>query len=350
MIALRPINEENFIAAASCRVREDQRSFVQSAPMILARAYAYRSHRGTAWAVCEEQRIVGLAMIHDMDKEPACYHLCEMMIDETEQGNGYGQQALRLILAHCRREGKYPRVEVCVKKANAAAIHIYEKAGFRDHGYVDPETPDCRNLVCELRKEIRYRDILLRDMVEADIERMIHWMTVETQWGDWDAPWESLDGFDPTAYRGQMERKLSQPIEGHRWSLMIDTADGIPIGKVNSYLIDEAYNYISYDEVKPGQTVYHTLGLSILSSAYWGHGLGTQALAAWIRYHLDSGIRELYLQTWSGNVRMVRSARKLGFVECRRRVGVRQVRGGIYDALTFRLDTERFSAFLAENP
>lgn len=350
MIALKPINEENFIAAASCRVREDQREFVQSAPMILARAYAYRSQRGRAWAVCQDETIVGLAMLHDMEEEPVCYHLCQLMIDEAHQGKGYGQQALALILAHCRREGKFPKVEVCVKKANAPAIHVYEKAGFRDSGFADPETPDCLNLVCQLRKEIRYRDIVLRDIAPADIEPMIRWMTVETQWSDWDAPWESLEGFDPKAYRWKIERELSQPMEDHRWSLMIDTADGTPIGKVNSYLIDENFAWISADDVKPGQKVYHTLGIDILASAFWGKGLGTQALAAWGKYHLDEGIRDLYLQTWSGNVRMVRCAQRLGFEECYRRVGVRQVRGGSYDALTFRLDPERFFAFLAENP
>ncbi len=61
---------------------------------------------------------------------------------KKEQGRGYGQAALALLLAQCRREGKYPRVEVCVKKMDEAAIHIYEKAGFRDTGYTDPDAPD----------------------------------------------------------------------------------------------------------------------------------------------------------------------------------------------------------------
>lgn len=36
--------------------------------------------------------------------------------------------------------------------------------------------------------EIKYRDIILRDMKESDIEDMVYYMTVETAWGDWDAP------------------------------------------------------------------------------------------------------------------------------------------------------------------
>ena len=53
---------------------------------------------------------------------------------------------------------------------------------------------------------------------------------------------------------------------------------------------------------------------------------------------------DLYTQTWSGNVRMIGLAEKLGFRECRRKPGVRQVRGGTYDALTFRLDRDAFAA------
>ena len=50
-----------------------------------------------------------------------------------------------------------------------------------------------------------------------------------------------------------------------------------------------------------------------------------------------SGVNELYTQTWSGNVRMLRCAEKLGFVECNRGVGTREVDGQRYDGLTFRI-------------
>ena len=49
---------------------------------------------------------------------------------------------------------------------------------------------------------------------------------------------------------------------------------------------------------------------------------------------------ELYTQTWSGNVRMLRCTEKLGFVECNRNVGTREVDGKKYDGLTFRLKRE----------
>lgn len=38
---------------------------------------------------------------------------------------------------------------------------------------------------------IEYKDIVLRDYKEEDIADDIRWMTVETAWSDWDAPWKA---------------------------------------------------------------------------------------------------------------------------------------------------------------
>ena len=150
MITLQSINETNFMEAAALKVSENQRGFVASAPMILARAYAYREQNAICWGICEGLKLVGLAMIHDMEEDPACYHLCEFLIDEKYQNRGTGQKALQLILNHCRRERKFRRVEVCVKKTDTAAVHVYQKAGFVDSGYQDPDTPDSLCMVLEL--------------------------------------------------------------------------------------------------------------------------------------------------------------------------------------------------------
>ncbi len=150
MITLQPIDETNMTEALALRVKPEQQSFAASPAGILARSYAYRRQRAVCFGIYEARRMVGLALLHALEEEPACYHLMELLVDEQEQGRGYGSAALHLILAHCRREGKFSRVEVCVKQRNAAAIHVYEKAGFRDTGCIDPSTPDSRILSYEL--------------------------------------------------------------------------------------------------------------------------------------------------------------------------------------------------------
>lgn len=152
MITLQTIDETNFLDAAGLKVHPAQRGFVASAPMILARAYACRNQRSKVWGIYSGAKMVGLAMIHDLEEEPACYHLCEFMVDACEQGKGYGRQALDLILSECRREDKFPRVEVCVKRENSAAIHVYEKAGFRNTGYQDPDAPDSLCMAYEIQQ------------------------------------------------------------------------------------------------------------------------------------------------------------------------------------------------------
>lgn len=351
MITLQTINETNWMQSGRLCVNAKQQDYVGFAVEILARAYAYREQRAICRAVCRDSQIVGLSMLHDLEEEPACYHLCEFMIDQRFQGRGYGQAALKLVLEHCRREGKFPRVEVCVKKENAAAIHVYEKAGFRDTGYTDPATPDCLSMVYDLRAEVRYRDIILRDMKESDIDDWIRWYNLETEWGDWDAPDEELEPVDPETFRAQRMETLSRKWEsGFRNFFELDTADGHHIGMVTSYAIDEDYKWMSWQDAHAAGNFRHTIGIDICDSRFWGNGLGTQAIAAFAKHFLDNGISDICLQTWSGNIRMIRAAQRIGFVECNRFLGNRQIRGSTYDSLTFRLDLDRFHRFLSENP
>ena len=141
------IDEANWQAFAALRVRQEQRGFLDSALGILARGYAYRACRARVIGLAEGEEAVGLALVKDLEEEPACYDLQQFMIDERYQGRGFGTEALGLILAELEKEHKYPCAEVCVKRENAAALRLFAKLGFTDTGYLDPEVPDCLNLM-----------------------------------------------------------------------------------------------------------------------------------------------------------------------------------------------------------
>ncbi len=153
MIRLIEINEENMLRAASLEVTEEQKKYLDNPLGIIARGYAYRNHRARVIGIKGDGELVGLALVKDLDEEPACYDLQQFMIDRRYQNRGYGTEALRMIISGLRRERKYDCVEVCVKKSDAAAIRIYEKVGFRDTGYVDEDAPDCLNLMCRFGDE-----------------------------------------------------------------------------------------------------------------------------------------------------------------------------------------------------
>ena len=147
MLELVEVDERNWLDVRELSVAESQEGFLDSALGIIARGYTYRSGRARVIGITHDGTMIGVALVKDLDEEPACYDLQQFMIDKRFQGRGLGTQALRMILSELEREGKYGCVEVCVKKDDAAALRVYTKAGFIDTGYVDDEAPDCLNLM-----------------------------------------------------------------------------------------------------------------------------------------------------------------------------------------------------------
>lgn len=147
MIKLLEVNEENWLDVISLDVSEEQQRFLDRPIGIVARGYIYRSCNAKVFGIYNDEQAIGIALVKDMDEEPACYDLQQFMIDKRFQNKGYGTEALRLILSLLSKEGKYSQVEVCVNKSDAAALRVYEKIGFEDTGYIDESVPDCLNLM-----------------------------------------------------------------------------------------------------------------------------------------------------------------------------------------------------------
>lgn len=173
--------------------------------------------------------------------------------------------------------------------------------------------------------------ILLRDMIESDIEDYVRWFTVETEWGDWDAPWEPIEETEESArkrFTAYYEKVKNLDADAERRDFEI-VRDGEHIGSVSSYT---DLHYMNNPEKYPA------VGLDIFAPEKRGGGTGTEALRQFIDYLHEHGHNVIYTQTWSGNARMLRVAEKLGFREVYRKEGIREVRGGKFDALTLRLD------------
>lgn len=185
--------------------------------------------------------------------------------------------------------------------------------------------------------KIEFDSMILRDMMESDVEDYVRWFTAERQWESWDAPWEKEDTCEEAERKSWTEYYESVkdlPEKVRRWKFEIEW-NGRHIGWVSSYCIDENYEWVENN--KDCQTVYRAIGIDICEPDLWGNGIGTKALRAFMRYCFEDGVNELYLQTWSGNVRMLRCAERLGFAECGRKMGIREVDGQKYDGLTFKI-------------
>jgi RimJ/RimL family protein N-acetyltransferase len=120
-------------------------------------------------------------------------------------------------------------------------------------------------------------------------------------WWRWDAPWEGR----PTA--GELRRvpALVSLLAGERLvpprRMVIESRAGTPIGTVTRYWVDE-------------RTQWLEVGIGIYDARRWSKGYGTEALALWVEHLFrEMGLRRIGLRTWSGNTRMIRLARRLGF-------------------------------------
>lgn len=186
--------------------------------------------------------------------------------------------------------------------------------------------------------EIRYQDVILRDQRLSDIADEIRWMNEETAWMKADTPWETFEPVDEGELRAYMTENIeNMPEDCLRHRLEIEQ-DGRHLGFVCAYPLGENYEALDFDKITEGTRTICALGIELCEPDSWGRGIGTGALAAFMDYYRSNGVHAFALETWSGNARMIRSARKLGFTEVRRDAGVRIVDGISYDALVLAVD------------
>ncbi len=110
-------------------VEESQQAYVASVPVILGRAYVFRSCRPHVFVICSDNTAVGMALYYDRPEEQ-CYEFSQIFIDRRYQGRGYGREAVRLILDDMRQDGTYQKVTMCYVEGNDASRKLFEQFGF----------------------------------------------------------------------------------------------------------------------------------------------------------------------------------------------------------------------------
>ncbi len=139
MTELQPITEDNFLEAFRLKLAPGQERFVSHPVRSLAQAYVYRN-QCQPFGICAGGRMVGYVMvIYDYDVPE--YDIWHMMIDEAEQGHGYGGEALDRVIAYIRTKpfGDSDRVVLTCKRENAVARKLYESRGFTPTGVEDED-------------------------------------------------------------------------------------------------------------------------------------------------------------------------------------------------------------------
>lgn len=185
---------------------------------------------------------------------------------------------------------------------------------------------------------ISFDEVTLRDYQLSDVDDEIRWTNEDTAWFYEDTPWMTMEPVDPDELREDMMNIMSGLSEDAiRWRFEIDFA-GQHIGMVSSYYLNEEFGptpWKSIDQQKNAEANHSIrgLGIEICEMAFWGRGIGTKSLTAFMNYYRGLGERRFLLETWSGNARMLGCAKKLGFIEVKRHAGAYNVDGKSYDGL-----------------
>ena len=126
---VRLIDIDNETGRDDLEVAEDQKDYVCSSLVMLARAWLHRKYRPRVFNVYDGDTAVGMGMYLD-DPEKEAYDFCQLFIDRRYQGRGYGKAAVRLVLEEMRKEGKYQKVSMCYVEGNDASRKLFAQFGF----------------------------------------------------------------------------------------------------------------------------------------------------------------------------------------------------------------------------
>lgn len=298
MIRLTEVTEENWMDAASLQVKEDQKGFVAPAVGILARGYVYRNCRGRVFVIQDDAAVVGVALVREFTEEPAGYDLQQFLIGQQYQGRGYGTAALKEILEELKKEGRYDHVELCVKKEDAAAIHLYEKAGFADSGYIDAEVPDALNMICYFRKGPKM-DIQIQPMTRERMHEMYRGFTMDPAIFD---DMELFEAHKDYVYDPQKVDALFDMRSAEEGSI------AFAVMRKDKVIGEVGLRHASQE------TKECELSVHLQNDAVKNKGYGTQAEILAIDYAFDTlGMEHIFAESLVKNTRSQHILEKLGF-------------------------------------
>lgn len=126
-ITLKPIDRSNYNECIALRTGEGQERFV--APNICSLVQAAYEPDLFPLAIYRDETMVGF-LLYDFDWEVGGWSMSRLMVDARWQKQGIGSLALEQFLLYFRRKhGELP-LYTSAEVENAAAISLYEKAGF----------------------------------------------------------------------------------------------------------------------------------------------------------------------------------------------------------------------------
>ncbi|MFF2091403.1 GNAT family N-acetyltransferase [Paenibacillus sp. NPDC058174] len=132
IIHLEQINRSNWEHCIELKLKEEQQAFMASNLYSIAELQFLPGF--TAAAVYLENRVIGFAM-YGVDPDDHNYWIYRFMIDETEQGKGYGTEAMKILIGMIMNAvDRTDIIRIGYHPDNEGARRLYSRAGFQIEG------------------------------------------------------------------------------------------------------------------------------------------------------------------------------------------------------------------------
>jgi diamine N-acetyltransferase len=133
MIVLIPITVQNWEAAASLELEDDQQDFIRSNAWSIAESLYHPELK--PFGIYRGGTMVGFLMYGKSYRSERTW-LYRLMIDKHYQGQGLGKQAMEILIRRMRDEG-YDEISVGYDPENFVAEQLYARFGFQSTGMAE---------------------------------------------------------------------------------------------------------------------------------------------------------------------------------------------------------------------
>jgi len=163
--------------------------------------------------------------------------------------------------------------------------------------------------------------IVLKEATQQELEELYYWKYEEKEQAakKWNGPYIPETRITKEEFLNSWANDYEITVNTPQ-TLIILVEDRV-VGTVGSYWVDKNTNWLE-------------TGIVIYDKKYWNGGYGTEAYKLWIDFLFKTtGLHRLGMSTWSGNIRMIKVAEKLGMKEEARIREARMVDGKYFDAI-----------------
>jgi diamine N-acetyltransferase len=130
-VDLRPITADNWKTCIALTLAASQQHFVADNLYSIAEAQFYPSAKARALYTANDQ-MVGF-VLYGLEVATQRQKVFRLMIDQHQQGRGYGRAAMRAVIADVLATSDATALWISYREQNIVARHLYHTLGFHEH-------------------------------------------------------------------------------------------------------------------------------------------------------------------------------------------------------------------------